>query len=272
MSDIVSTNNGQIGSDYSDIYKILNDYVDFSTLIYGNGDMKAYEGDINSPFYNVASLSDILQLDDEEIDAVKNRIISEIGNEEELKDKFIRQQNKRLTYLAEHIFTPARLIELLSMFYDRKNNDKKIIDAVGGDCDAPTALEYLCGMSMYHLLDGDFLLSKAFNMSLNGDGYPVRYAGGNQADIVIEQEDTIGIVELTLMDATAQEKGETVPVFKHTKQMKEAYPEHNHWTWFIALEVSDISEIIWNSLNKTEGTNIIPMTVQELVNKLKVIS
>ena len=118
----------------------------------------------------------------------------------------------------------------------------------------------------------------SFNLTLSADFEPLLHAGGGEGDIVIYDEEFVIMLEVTLMNANAQKRGEWEPVLRHSVNLKvkEEVNGKNVLTFFIADEFDANTINIWravaavpleSSVDKTQYTDnviIMPITTSEL--------
>ena len=109
---------------------------------------------------------------------------------------------------------------------------------------------------------------------------PVIHAGGGEGDIIINYEDLVVMLEVTLMNKQAQKRGEWEPVLRHSLNLKADNKNKDTITFFIADELDYNTINIWravaavplestNNHDKVDGVVIMPFTNLEIINFLK---
>lgn len=190
-----------------------------------------------------------------------------------------QQENKANDDFVAHIREnyPLEVVrELLLMFNDR-SNDKKIQENTNSIASLPTIFEYLVGIAWYHISDEEYNVIESFNLSLDGDFNPIRFAGGGYGDIIVTYPDDTVMLEVTLMDANTQKRGELEPVSRHTVNLTVAEHPRPVTTIFLSTELDFNTVQNWRSQSlypqratltelqgqQAEGIRILPLTVNE---------
>jgi hypothetical protein len=129
------------------------------------------------------------------------------------------ERYKRLNALIDERFDKTALIDLLSKFEQREDNEIRRL--VTNNADIPTIFEYVLGIAWYQISDrkGDVL--SYMNLSLEADLLPKTHASGGNADIEYLYENTAEypahclLIEATLTDSSNQRRMEMEPVSRH---------------------------------------------------------
>ncbi len=185
----------------------------------------------------------------------------------------------RLNKLIEEKFSADKLIDLLSCFEERKDDEIRM--RVTDNADIPTIFEYVLGIAWYIISGrrGDVL--EYMNLSLEADLLPKTHAGGGEADIVWKYEKTEEypahtlLIEATLADRGNQRRMEMEPVSRHLGDYRLANPETEAYCIFSApfLHPNVISDFrgrrymeYYNSAGTEyiQGMKILPMQTSEL--------
>lgn len=185
----------------------------------------------------------------------------------------------RLNKLIEEKFSTDKLIDLLSCFEERKDDEIRM--RVTDNADIPTIFEYVLGIAWYIISGrrGDVL--EYMNLSLEADLLPKTHAGGGEADIVWKYEKTEEypahtlLIEATLADRGNQRRMEMEPVSRHLGDYRLANPETEAYCIFSAplLHPNVISDFrgrrymeYYNSAGTEyiQGMKILPMQTSEL--------
>ena len=120
----------------------------------------------------------------------------------------------------------------------------------------------------------------SLNLTLNGDMEPVIHAAGGAGDIVVNYSNRIVMLEVTLMNAASQKRGEWEPVLRHTVNLNTENENKKVITLFIADELDYNTINIWravsavplqasNSNKKTDKVVISAFKNEELCNFLE---
>jgi len=155
----------------------------------------------------------------------KKKLFEKVKKRYKIENKDLRKEiikikrNQKISHfnsLIDKYFTNEQLKILFENIKNRK--DKTVISYTNWDCDIPTIFEYLVGIVFYKLIGSinlDFL-----NLSLNANLLPIRFASGNQADIIYELMDEDIIIEVTLTTNENQRRMELEPVIRHLGKYK----------------------------------------------------
>lgn len=143
-----------------------------------------------------------------------------ISNEGDIKSLVAVERHSRFINLIKNKFGNDTLTKLLTYFESRENDDE-ILKLVTENADVPTIFEYILGIIWFKISDytGDIL--DYMNLSLDADLLPKSHASGGEADIVYKYKKTKDypehdmLIEATLMDESAQRRGEMEPVSRH---------------------------------------------------------
>lgn len=145
--------------------------------------------------------------------------VSTIGEARSLLDT---QRYRRLQHLIDTKFTDSKLLQLLELFEQRK--DDEITAMVTDNADIPTIFEYVLGIIWYKASERQGDILRYMKLSLEADLLPKTHAAGGEADIVYEYtatgaypEHTL-LLEATLADSTNQRRMEMEPVSRHLGQ------------------------------------------------------
>lgn len=161
----------------------------------------------------------------------------------------LQQQNK--LDFENHIkekYTREKTLEILRLFADRKN-DPKIKAAVNEDASVPTIYEYIVAIAWYYISNETISVYDSLNLTLNGDMEPLVHASGGKGDIVISYQEYILMIEVTLMNSSAQKRGEWEPVLRHSINLNAATESKKVLTIFIADELDFNTINIWRAIS-----------------------
>ena len=103
----------------------------------------------------------------------------------------------------------------------------------------------------------------------------VSVAAGGAGDIVVDYDDKVVMLEVTLMNKAAQKRGEWEPVLRHSINLKAETPNKDVTTIFVADELDYNTINIWRAVSSvplestttgkiTDHVVIMPFTNEEL--------
>lgn len=280
--------NGVAELAYKDIWKeffnmqFLNQNIFVKTT---REEMKAYEDNVDSDFFNNISLSKIFGYNEIEL----SNIVAKISNEyssispDEVKHRLQSQLSKDFEAFVNDKFKKDFILDILPLFSDR-TNDEKIKKMVGVESSVPTIFEYIVGIAWYYMSSKKYDLYSSFNLTMTADFLPEKFAGGGHGDIVINYNDEIVQIEVTLMDKNAQKRGEWEPVLRHATNLTIEVEPKPVTTLFVADELDDNTINIWRAVasvplksskeistegRMVENVKIMPLTNYELIKLLK---
>lgn len=202
-----------------------------------------------------------------------------ISNENDVKNLIQRERYERFNRLIEQKFSNEQLIELLTMFEARRDNEIKQL--ITNNADIPTMFEYIVAIAWYKIseMQGDIL--SYMNLSLDADLLPKSHAQGGHEDITYKYPQTIHypqhslLIEVTLTEGSNQRRMEMEPVSRHLGEYLLKTGNLNSYCLFVSnyLHINVISDFrnrrtmdYYNSegTQSINGMNIIPCQTSEL--------
>ena len=138
------------------------------------------------------------------------------------------------------------------MFSDRKN-DSEIKKAVNDEAPVPTIYEYIVAVAWYYISGKTISIYDSLNLTLNGDMEPVIHASGGAGDIVVDYPEYVVMLEVTLMNASAQKRGEWEPVLRHSINLNAETEQKTVITLFIA------DTLDYNTINIWRAVSMVPL-------------
>lgn len=225
--------------------------------------------------------SQIFNYSNEDIATITQEIEKHLGVSDVCSAKF-SLKNKKSAEFISHIkekYPKDKIIELLPLFSDR-NKDFQIKKEVNDSATVPTIYEYIIGIAWYYISNEEIDLYNSLNLTLNADFDPVIHAGGGEGDIVINYNDIVVMLEVTLMNKQAQKRGEWEPVLRHSLNLKAECEPKETITFFIADELDYNTINIWravtavplestNTHQKVDSVIIMPFTNNEILRFLE---
>lgn len=269
---------------YKDIIALVfpKELVDNSIFgIVNEDDYTRYEGSIDSYFCNNSPISSILKYDSADINNILNSVM-ELTGADDLQGIHSLLESKKNEELIQHIdekYTKEEIMRILSLFSDRRN-DHKIKKAVNDTAPVPTIYEFIVAIAWYYISDEKYNLYDSLNLTLNADFEPVIHAAGGAGDIVINYDNLILMLEVTLMNKQAQKRGEWEPVLRHSLNLKAENSDKETLTFFVADELDYNTINIWRAVAavplesttdhiKVDGVIIMPFTNKDILNFLE---
>ena len=209
---------------------------------------------------------------------------AEVTNTDSARKVIRDERYARWNRLIDEKFPKEVLIQLFTFFEER--NDNEIRAMVTDNADIPTIFEYILGIAWYLLSErkGDVL--EYMNLSLEADLLPKTHAGGGEADIVWEYNETDWypkhtlLIEATLADGSNQRRMEMEPVSRHLGEHRLTHPEEEAYCVFVTTNlhtnvISDFRARRYMEYYNSDGTEyitgmkILPIQTSELKALLK---
>ncbi|GIN87571.1 AlwI family type II restriction endonuclease [Heyndrickxia sporothermodurans] len=267
-----------------DLWLKLVDVSDVAELVFGEcttDEGQEYGNGMNSPFFNHLSVENILGIYSPDIEKTVEKINVDLGVTNSKQAKELLKSKTRDAFV-QHIhenYPIKRTLELLRMFSDRSNDDA-IQKQVDSEASIPTIFEYIVGIAWYHISTEEYDVFSSFNLTMNADFIPETHAGGGDGDIIVRYNDSIIMLEVTLMNKQAQKRGEWEPVLRHATNLTIEESEKDVTTLFIADELDENTINIWRAVASvplkssrgeeyTDLVTIMPLENKELANMLE---
>lgn len=278
---IIKFKNGIVELAYKNIFKEFFKNVELKNFIFGElNDMTIdqYEGNYSSYMSKHVKISTIFNINH----MLLNRIISLLNrryHSKDSKDLQVMLSNQKQIEFIQHLeekYPAERVLEILKLVSDRRN-DSRIKNMVNPSATVPTIYEYIVAIAWYYFSGKDFDILNSMNLSLNADYEPETHAGGGAGDIVIEYDDRVVMLEVTLMNKQAQKRGEWEPVLRHSINLKIEKDPKEVITFFIADELDLNTTNIWRAVSSvplqatngsskiTDNVVIMPLENRELI-------
>ncbi|WP_165980476.1 AlwI family type II restriction endonuclease [Leuconostoc citreum] len=244
--------------------------------IAGTGQYTDYEQNLSFTFYQDIPLANILHLDTDVIFNTLTEVL-DVTDKSKVLTAVVTQKEDKFRLLISQKFPKEKIMEILPLFSERK--DSEIHKLVSEYATIPTIFEYIVGIAWYHISNEDFSISESLNLTLDGNMLPLSHAVGGAGDIVIDYKNMTLMIEVTLMNAQAQKRGEWEPVLRHATNLTVSRSPKNVTTLFVADELDDNTINIWRAVasvpmkatNNNEFTSLVkifPMTNSELLKVL----
>ncbi|MCM1440728.1 MAG: AlwI family type II restriction endonuclease [Roseburia sp.] len=185
----------------------------------------------------------------------------------------------RFNQMIDTRFTDEVLIDLMTMFENRSDNDIQAI--VTNNADIPTIFEYVLAVVWYKISGRQGKILDYMNLSLDADLLPITHAAGGHEDITYKYSATADypahtlLIEMTLASKNNQRRMEMEPVSRHLGDYMLAHREEEAYCVFATtfLHVNVTSDFRsrkttpYYSMNGTESVNgmkIIPFQTSEI--------
>lgn len=279
---IVSITNRDTWLKFVDIIKLKSEIFGVDDVIVNNGKKILYEEDVNSMFYKNIPLNEILNINADKLQSTIN-VIQREYQVDSLEKVIQIEKNKRNADFIGFINTKFPLdktISLLKLFSDR-SNDTKIQTAIETEASIPTIFEWLVGIAWYHFSkDTKYDVFSSFNLTMNANFLPETHAGGGNGDIIARYQDKTIQIEVTLMNANAQKRGEWEPVLRHATNLTIEESPKPVYTFFVADELDENTINIWRAVasvplksskgskNYASNVTVMPLKNLELISLL----
>ena len=264
---------------HKEFLKIVMSNYDFGENIFGTVSQEEYESAENgilSDFYKETTLTEILKFTNEDINTILSDLRQHYGDSKDILAILVEENRVNLEKHIKEKYPKEKVVELLRLFSNR-GNDKTIKQYVNEDATVPTIYEFIVAIAWYYISNKEISVYDSLNLTLNGDFEPVVHAGGGMGDIVVKYPDRIVMLEATLMNASAQKRGEWEPVLRHAINLTvDSYPK-KVFTLFVADELDYNTINIWRAVaavtlassvtgEKTEHVVIMPFTNEHFCN------
>ncbi|MCY3067571.1 MULTISPECIES: AlwI family type II restriction endonuclease [Aerococcus] len=287
VTGIISFKNGIANIQWKDLWNIFFDKNTLKNNIFKSTDKKEYndyEISKDSIFCKNISLQNIYQYSESSLQE-KIRLIKDkfnVSSSEEASRSIKNKINDNFIQFIKEEYPIQRLSKLLSLFSDR-SNDKIIKLETNSVASVPTIFEYLIGIAWYYISDKPYDVFSSFRLTMNADFIPETHAGGGDGDIIINYNEEIVMLEVTLMNKQAQKRGEWEPVLRHATNLNIDYPNKKVTTFFIADELDSNTINIWRAVasvplessrvtisgdKKVQGVIIMPLENKDVISLL----
>lgn len=137
----------------------------------------------------------------------------------DIQDFVEKERYERLNHMIDTRFTDDVLVNLMTMFENRNDNDIQSI--VTNNADVPTIFEYVLAIVWYKISGRQGKILEYMNLSLDADLLPITHAAGGHEDITYKYQATANypahtlLIEMTLANKTNQRRMEMEPVSRH---------------------------------------------------------
>ena len=137
----------------------------------------------------------------------------------DIQDFVKKERYERLNHMIDTRFTDDVLVNLMTMFENRNDNDIQSI--VTNNADVPTIFEYVLAIVWYKISGRQGKILEYMNLSLDADLLPITHAAGGHEDITYKYQATANypahtlLIEMTLANKTNQRRMEMEPVSRH---------------------------------------------------------
>lgn len=137
----------------------------------------------------------------------------------DIQDFVEKERYERLNHMIDTRFTDDVLVNLMTMFENRNDNDIQSI--VTNNADVPTIFEYVLAIVWYKISGRQGKILEYMNLSLDADLLPITHAASGHEDITYKYQATANypahtlLIEMTLANKTNQRRMEMEPVSRH---------------------------------------------------------
>lgn len=155
-------------------------------------------------------------------------------------------------------FIEQELLITCSKKHDSKNNILKLIDK-------PLRFEFLTAIFLKQVFKESEISS---NYICDDEGIPIRFAGGNKADILATDEKTQSFVEVSLMQGRIQVANEMIPIQRHLIQnLKDKTIKKEKFSLFIAPSIHEDVIKFSQFSEYTDKANISCYDIKSFIKK-----
>ncbi len=257
-----------------DIYEIVFDKEYLKNNVFKKVSKKEYDAQ-QEAFESNVSLCRILGYSEETINAIIKRIAKKLGRDAaSIRDALTDRTSIAFVNFVEEYYPRERVSKLLRGF-SLPDGGISSRDEINPSCGIPTAYEYIVAIAWHYISDEYYNLYESMNLTMGADFEPERFAPGGTGDIIAEYENSIVMLEVTMMNAQAQKRGEWEPVLRHSVNLRVDSAPKDTVTFFIANELDYNTINIWravavvplkssNSETVVTGVDIMPLTNDEL--------
>lgn len=203
-----------------------------------------------------------------------------IKNAKDLQNYNLNITKNRLENLIKEKFSKEKVIEILSLFDNRKNDDK-IQEQTTKDASIATIYEYIISLVWYYIDEQKTERILSAGLSLDNNLLPKSHAVGGEADFLYDYFSHFLMIEATLTEKTNQRRAEMESVSRHLGNLLLRIKEQKRektYAIFIApyLDknvINDFRSRIYcyfeNDEKFVKGMKILPLNSQDLIKILK---
>lgn len=278
VTGLISFENGLANLNNKWILKPLLNILGDKFVLTGDESYSNYEFNSDSTWFSNLSITDILDITVNEIESLYEKLGEEFGIADltQVNNLIIERREEEYRNFIETKFPVDKVIDILKSI--KKRDDENIFNLVTENATVPTIYEYILTIAWYHISKNKkFMIHKLFQVSLDGNKLPLTHRGGGAGDIEVVSEEYSLLIEATLMDMSAQKRGELEPVIRHSINFE--ILNNNSQTIFIANELDNNVLNIFRAcqfiqFNATQsngsisGLNIFALTTEEVISIL----
>ncbi|MFQ6345667.1 AlwI family type II restriction endonuclease [Enterococcus faecium] len=273
LSGLFDFSNGLVNATNQDIFSIIFE----DMILAGEEEYSNYEQNLDYPFYQETSITQILDLDEYKIIPLIQSLLK-VKSAFQIENAVAKQKEAKFRQFIFTEFPREKIIELLSLFAIR--DDENIKAQVSELATVPTIYEYIVAIAWFYISKEEFFITKSLNLTLDGNMRPLSHATGGSGDIVINYKKLTLMLEVTLMNSQAQKRGEWEPVLRHATNLTVEKSPKNVITIFIADELDTNTINLWHAVasvplkssNKDEFAELVkifPLENSKLLDILK---
>lgn len=259
----------------SDIYEIVFNKEFLKNNIFTVITEEEYEEQMHAFEANI-SLCEILKYSKEDINTIISAISEKLGEDKStIRTALIDRTSNAFENYVKQCYPREKVVNLLRGFSTIEGSiDSR--NQINPSCSIPTAFEYITALAWYYISDKKYDLYDSIKLTMNADFEPERFAPSGTGDIVAKYDDITIMLEVTMMNAQAQKRGEWEPVLRHSVNLRVENAPKNTLTIFVANELDFNTINIWravaavplksSNIDETivSGVVIMPVTTEEL--------
>lgn len=196
----------------------------------------------------------------------------QVRNIIDIQDFVEKERYERLNHMIDTRFTDDVLVNLMTMFENRNDNDIQAI--VTNNADVPTIFEYVLAIVWYKISGRQGKVLEYMNLSLDADLLPITHAVGGHEDITYKYSATTNypahtlLIEMTLASKTNQRRMEMEPVSRHLGDYMLA---HRYEEAYCLFATTFLHVNVTSDFRSRKTTPYYSMDGSEFVNGMKII-
>lgn len=190
----------------------------------------------------------------------------------DIQDFVEKERYERLNHMIDTRFTDDVLVNLMTMFENRNDNDIQSI--VTNNADVPTIFEYVLAIVWYKISGRQGKILEYMNLSLDADLLPITHAAGGHEDITYKYQATANypahtlLIEMTLANKTNQRRMEMEPVSRH---LGDYMLDHRNEEAYCLFATTFLHVNVTSDFRSRKTTPYYSMDGSEFVTGMKII-
>ncbi|BDR60179.1 AlwI family type II restriction endonuclease [Lactobacillus xylocopicola] len=231
-----------------DLFKNQKIIMSLRNDILNSGSFDDYESTPTSSFGQMKPLIEILGTTEKDVELQIDLVTKKYGLDKStsLEQYLDNNRSQEFEDFVKNEFPKEKVFDILCLFKNR-DNDAKIQKEVTNKADVPTIFEYVSGLAWYYLSDEHYCLLKTFRLTFDANFLPLTHASGGDGDLIVNYNDRVLMIEVTLMNKNAQKRGEWEPVLRHSVNLS-INSDKPSTTLFLADKLDNNTINIWRAV------------------------